>query len=88
MSDKAIVPKHEAALEAVIKAGELDREAVRRAVVAMLIEDRRAAYSTRQPAVAVSASTCIARICGLIDNPPAASAGFVVQINGADAGLL
>ena len=69
---KALLPKDEAAIAAAGNADELDHGAMRRAVVDMLLEDRRAAYRNQQPAVAVSASVAIAKILGAMDGPVAA----------------
>jgi hypothetical protein len=81
-----LVPQHEALLAARLDADKVDRAAVTKAVIQMLEEDRRLAYATKQPAVAVSASTTIAKLFDLFDYRPVSNVQVI--ISGDDAGIL
>jgi hypothetical protein len=82
---KAIIPKHEALL---VDADASNRREVVAAVLRMLEEDRRLAYATKQPAVAVSASVAIAKLLDLFDAAGMPVSPVTIVIDGDDAKLL
>src|SRR5438874_7287457 len=77
MSNKGILPKHEALL---VEANESNRREVIAAVLKMLEEDRRLAYATKQPAVAVSASCAIAKLLNLFEQPISVAAVSIEEL--------
>jgi hypothetical protein len=68
---RSVLPQHETLL---VEAGKTDRREIIAQLVRMAEEDRRLAYRSAQPAVAVSASRTIAELLGVLKNPAAITA--------------